>query len=117
MSFATLGGRPYLVAAYLCTPIVTIPLDDIKDGAHIRGKTIAELGYGNTPADLIAYSKTDDGRARDYLMLINFERGASAIPVSQIEAANEKPGIASLVPFGEIAGLEPMSVPLAGALR
>src|SRR5215813_13196902 len=28
MSFATLGGKPYLVAAYTCTPIVTIPLDD-----------------------------------------------------------------------------------------
>src|SRR5215510_5293235 len=68
MSFATLGGRPYLVAAYMCTPIATIPLDDIKDGAHLRGKTIAELGYGNTPADLIAYSKTEDGKARDYLM-------------------------------------------------
>jgi len=41
MSFATWGGKPYLVAAYTCTPIVTIPLDELKDGAHIRGKTIA----------------------------------------------------------------------------
>jgi hypothetical protein len=117
MSFATLGGRPYLVAAYTCTPIVTIPLDDIKDGAHLRGKTIAELGYGNTPADLIAYSTTEEGKARDYLMLVNFERGASAIPVSQVEAANAKPGIESVVQFGQIAGLEPVTAPLAGALR
>src|SRR5499433_2697661 len=35
MSFATLGGKPYLVAAYNCTPIVTIPLDEIKDGTHL----------------------------------------------------------------------------------
>ena len=117
MSFATLGGRPHLVAAYTCTPIVTIPLDEIKDGAHIRGKTIAELGYGNTPADLIGYSKTEDGKTQDYLMLVNFERGASAIPVAQIEAANAKPGIESLVQFGQIFGLEPMSAPLAGAMR
>src|SRR5262245_41340162 len=117
MSFATLGGRPYLVAACTCTPIVTLPLDAIKDGAHIRAKTIAELGYGNTPADLIAYSMTEDGKARDYLMLVNFGRGASAIPVSQVEAANAKPGIESLVQFGQISGLEPMSAPLAGVLR
>ena len=58
MSFASWGGKPYLVAAYTCTPIVTIPLDELKDGAHIRGKTIAELGYGNTPAGMIAYTKS-----------------------------------------------------------
>ena len=102
MSFATLAGRPYLIAAYICTPIVTIPLDDIQDGAHLRGKTIAELGYGNTPADLIPYSKTEGGQSRDYLMLLNFERGASAIPLSQVEAANAKPGIESVVQFGQI---------------
>ncbi len=50
MSFTSWGGRPYLVAAYTCTPLVTIPLDDLKDGAHIRGKTVAELGYGGVPA-------------------------------------------------------------------
>jgi len=117
MSFATLGGRPYLVAAYTCTPIVTIPLDDIKDGAHIRGKTIAELGYGNTPADLITYSKTENGKAQDFLMLLNFERGASAIPLSQIASANAKPGLERVVPFGQTFGLEPTSAPLAGAIR
>jgi hypothetical protein len=117
MSFANLGGRDYLVAAYTCTPIVTIPLDDIRDGAHLRGKTIAELGYGNTPADLIAYSKTEDGKTRDYLMLLNFERGASAIPVSQVEAAIGKPGIEQVVQFGQLSGLDPTSAPLAGAIR
>lgn len=117
MSFATLAGRPYLVAAYTCTPIVTIPLDEIRDGAHLRGKTIAELGYGNTPADLITYSKTEDGQTRDYLMLLNFERGGSAIPLSQVEAANAKPGIEQVVQFGQLSGLEPTAAPLAGAIR
>ena len=49
MTFATLSGKEYLIAAYMCTPLVTIPLDEIRDGAQITGKTIAELGYGNTP--------------------------------------------------------------------
>ena len=117
MSFATWAGKPYLVAAYTCTPIVTIPLDDLKDGTHIRGKTIAELGYGNTPAGMIAYTKTDQGKTEDFLMLVNFERGASVIPVSQVEAASARPGIETLVPFGQITGLDVTPAPLAGTLR
>jgi hypothetical protein len=117
MSFASWGGKPYLVAAYTCTPIVTIPLDDLKDGAHIRGKTIAELGYGNTPADMISYTRTERGKAEDFLLLLNFERGASVIPVSHVEAASAGPGINKLVPFGQITGVDATPAPLAGALR
>ena len=117
MSFATWGGKPYLVAAYTCTPIVTIPLEDLKDGAHIRGKTIAELGYGNTPADMISYSKTEQGKTEDFLKLLNFERGASLIPVSQVEAASAGPGFDKAVPFGQTAGIDVTSAPLVGALR
>jgi hypothetical protein len=117
MSFATLRGKPYLVAAYTCTPIVLIPLDELKDGAHIRGKTIAELGYGNTPADLIAYTKTDQGKTEEFLMLVNFERGSSIIPVSELEAASARPGIETIVPYGKVAGLDVMAAPLAGTLR
>ena len=117
MSFATLGGKPNLVAAYVCTPIVLLPLDELKDGAHIRGKTVAELGYGNSPADLIAYTKTDQGKTEDFLLLVNFERGSSIIPVSELEAASARPGIETLVPFGQIAGLNVMSAPLVGTMR
>ncbi|MDB5322253.1 MAG: hypothetical protein JWN40_3884, partial [Phycisphaerales bacterium] len=94
-----------------------IPLDEIKDGAHVRGKTIAELGYGNTPADLITYSKPENGQSRDYLMLLSFERGGSAIPLSQVEAANAKPGLESPVQYSQLAGLDPIAAPLAGAIR
>jgi hypothetical protein len=117
MSFATWGGKPYLVAAYTCTPIVIIPLEDLKDGAHIRGKTIGELGYGNTPADMISFSKTEQGKTEDFLLLVNFEREADVIPVSQVEAASGRPGMDKVVPFGQIAGLDVTSAPLAGAMR
>jgi len=117
MSFATWGGKSYLVAAYTCTPIVTIPLEDLKDGAHVRGKTIAEMGYGNTPAGLVSYSKTEQGKTQDYLLLVNFQRGASVIPVSQVEAASAGPGMDKPVPFSQIAGLDVTPAPLAGVLR
>jgi hypothetical protein len=117
MSFATWGGKSYLVAAYTCTPLVTIPLEELKDGAHIRGKTIAELGFGNTPADMISYTMTQQGKSEDFLMLVNFERGASLIPVPQVEAASAGPGIDKSVPFGQLAGLNATPAPLAGVLR
>ncbi|MGO4380934.1 hypothetical protein AB4Z19_21875 [Pseudoduganella sp. RAF19] len=117
MSFANWGGKSYLVAAYTCTPVVLIPLDDLKDGAHIKGKTIAELGYGNTPAGMISYSKTDNGKTEDYLLLVNFERVSNIIPVSQLEAADARPGLEKPVPYGQIAGLDVAQAPLVGALR
>lgn len=117
MSFANLGGKPYLVAAYTCTPLVIIPLDALKDGAHVRGKTIAELGYGNTPADMIPYSTTVGGKTESFLMLVNFNRVSDVIPLPELEAARARPGIEKQVPFGQIAGVHVMEAPLAGAMR
>ena len=51
-----------LLAAYLCTPFVTFSLDELQDGAHVKGRTIGEFGSGNYPLDMILYSK--DGRER-----------------------------------------------------
>lgn len=117
MSFAELDGKPYLVAAYTCTPLAIIPLDELKDGAHVRGKTVAELGYGNTPADMVAYSRIEQGKRRDFLMLVNYNRVSDVIPVAELEAANARPGIEKQVPFGQIAGLDVTEAPLAGAMR
>lgn len=117
MSFARLGGQPYLVAAYTCTPLVIIPLDELKDGAHVRGKTVGELGYGNTPADMVSYSQTEQGKTRDYLMLVNYNRVSNIIPVSELDTARMGPGIEKQVPFGQIAGLNVAQAPLAGVMR
>jgi len=117
MSFAKLDGKPYLVAAYTCTPLVLIPLDALQDGAHVRGKTVAELGYGNTPADMISYTMSVNGKTEEYMMLVNFNRVSNVIPVSELQAANARPGIEKVVPFGQIAGLDVQQAPLAGALR
>lgn len=51
-----------LLAAYLCTPFVTFDVDDLEDGAHVRGRTLGEFGSGNYPLDMVVYQK--DGRDR-----------------------------------------------------
>src|SRR5688572_7981444 len=77
------GNEPHLLAAYTCTPLVQFPLSDLKPGAKIKGKTIAELGNRNRPIDMIVYQK--DGK--DYLLLANSSRGIMKINTDSIEKA------------------------------
>ena len=53
MLFDEIEGASTLLASYTCTPLVTIPTKEIQSEADIKGKTIAELGYGNAPIDMI----------------------------------------------------------------
>jgi len=46
--------------AYTCTPLVQFAIPDLKPGAKVKGKTIAELGNRNRPLDMIDYQK--DGK-------------------------------------------------------
>jgi hypothetical protein len=75
------GNEPQLLAAYTCTPLVQIPLSDLKPGAKVKGKTIAELGNMNKPLDMIVYQK--DGK--DFLLLANSSRGVMKINTDKIE--------------------------------
>jgi hypothetical protein len=77
------GNEAHLLAAYTCTPLVQFPLSELKPGAKIKGKTIAELGNRNRPLDMIVYQK--DGK--DYLLLANSSRGIMKISTDQIEKA------------------------------
>jgi hypothetical protein len=75
-------GEPNLLAAYTCTPLVRIPVADLKPGAKIKGTTVAELGNMNRPLDMIVYQK--DGK--DYILMANSARGVMKIPTEGIEA-------------------------------
>ncbi len=79
-------GEPNLLAAYTCTPLVKIPVAELKSGSHLKGTTIAELGNRNKPLDMITYSK--DGK--EYLLMANSSRGVMKIPA---EGADSAPGI------------------------
>jgi hypothetical protein len=77
------GNQPQLLAAYTCTPLVQFPVSDLKPGAKIKGKTIAELGNRNRPIDMIVYKKG----GKDYLLLANNSRGVMKIGTDSIEKA------------------------------
>lgn len=77
----TLQGQPYILAAYTCTPLVKIPLSDLKPGAQVKGTTIADLGSGNSPLDMVPYRK--DGH--DYILVANTSFGLVRVKADRIE--------------------------------
>jgi hypothetical protein len=72
----TLGSETHLIAGYLCTPLVKLPLSALTPGARVVGTTIAELGAGNRPIDMITYSKG----GQEFLLMSNTSRGVMKIP-------------------------------------
>jgi hypothetical protein len=86
-----INGETHLLAAYTCTPLVKIPVSELKPGAKVKGTTVAELGNRNKPLDMIVYKK--DGK--DYLLLANSSRGVMKIPT---EGVGQAEGITKRIP-------------------
>lgn len=82
MQFATIAGQDTLIAAYACSPLVTIPVAELKHGAKVRGKTIGDMGNGQ-PISMVAYH---DGN-EEKLFITNLGRGPVVIPLSGIGSA------------------------------
>ncbi len=62
-----LNGKNSLLASYLCTPLVTIDLDELSKTTHIKGRTVAEFGSGNFPIDMLLYQN----KGRDLILMSN----------------------------------------------
>ncbi|MDB5848927.1 MAG: hypothetical protein JWP29_2679 [Rhodoferax sp.] len=115
MSIATLNGEPSLIAAYTCTPLVTIPLKDLKDGAHVIGKTVAELGWGSAPVDMVGF----DAGEGPMVLLTNSHKAADLMSVADIEAASARPGLSKPIdwPKNPYLGVKAIPVPIAGIAK
>jgi len=92
------GGEQNLIAGYLCTPLVKFPVTTLQPGAKVMGTTIAELGSGNRPIDMVVYEK--DGA--DYLLMSNTSHGVMKIPTSDFDT---QPGLTESVGGGDTAGV------------
>jgi len=74
-------GQQNILAAYTCTPLVAFPVSDLQPGAKVMGKTIAELGAGNSPLDMIVYQQ--DGK--NFILLNNSRRGVMKITADGLD--------------------------------
>ncbi|WP_296701402.1 hypothetical protein [Algoriphagus sp.] len=78
---AEINGKDYLVASYTCTPLVLFPMEDLKAGKHIKGRTIAEMGSGNQPLDILNVEKN----GKSYLVMANSNRPVFRVNFADIE--------------------------------
>ena len=80
-TFVPYGGNASILASYTCTPVVHFSLKDIKAGTQVKGRTVAELGAGNTPIDMVSYLR--DGQ--EYLLVSNARHPLMKIACKDIE--------------------------------
>ena len=76
-----LNKEPTVLASYTCTPLVTIPVSNLKPGEKVKGTTVAELGNQNVPLDMVPYSK--DGK--DYLLMANTRHGLIKVKLEGVD--------------------------------
>lgn len=77
------NGRDEILAAYTCTPLVRIPVSELKNG-KVKGTTVAELGNRNKPLDIITYTKD----SKPYALIANSARGVMKVSLDDIEKVN-----------------------------
>ncbi len=77
----TIDGKNYLVASYTCTPLVLFAMDELKPGAHVKGRTIAEMGNQNTPSNMIWLKENN----QTYLVMANSARPAVKVSYDDIK--------------------------------
>ena len=92
-----LGEEPTLLAGYVCTPLVKIPLNQIKNREKITGTTVAELGNRNRPLDMLVYQQ----HGKNFLLMSNSARGVMKISTDDLESNT---GLTERVANGGVAG-------------
>jgi hypothetical protein len=62
---------------------VKFGIDSLKPGQKVVGYTMMDLGAGNQPLDMIAYSKG----GQDFLLMANSAKGIIKVPTAQFATA------------------------------
>ena len=80
-TFVPYDNNTSLLCSYTCTPVVQFSLSDLKTGAHVMGKTVAELGAHNRPLDIISYQSGGE----EYLLISNLNHPLTKIACKDID--------------------------------
>ena len=82
MQIKNIDGIDQIVAAYTCSPIVLIPLTELKDGAKVKARTLGDMGNGQ-PIDMVSFKM----QGKDMLFVTNNSRMPQVIPLSGLNNA------------------------------
>ncbi len=105
MLVKNIDGIDQLVAAYTCSPIVLIPLTELKDGAKVKARTLGDMGNGQ-PIDMVAFNM----QGNEMLFVTNNSRMPQVIPLSGLNNAKvvtekdfergQKSDLGPVLPYG-----------------
>lgn len=110
-----LDGVPTLIAIYACTPIVRIPLSELTNGAQVRGTMIGEMGFGNTPIDIVPYVNGWDGSSN--VVVTNTNRSAASLNLAAVASAKEMPHGEGVQTVFSVAGVDQFPLPMSGTMH
>src|SRR5262249_4621916 len=94
-----------------CSPLAVFPIADLKQKKSLRGTTIAELGGGNRPLDMISFKQN----GKDYILISNSNRTLMRISAEDIDAA--QPLTTGVKEDYQSAGVKYVSVAMTGVLQ
>jgi hypothetical protein len=109
---AELNGKKFLIASYTCTPLVLFPLSDLKQGTHVKGRTVGEFGAGNRPLDMITMKKDNES----FLIIANSNRPVMKVKYKDIESYQGTLDSPVKEPFAT-AGVPYISFPFVNVLQ
>ena len=87
-------------------------MDKIKPGEHHKGRTVAELGSGNSPLDMIEMKNGD----KRYLVISNTNRPLMKMDFADLEAF-EKSLTTPVTKKGAAVGVEYVNLPYVNVLQ
>jgi hypothetical protein len=70
-----------ILASYTCTPLVVFRTAELAQGNKVMGKTIAELGSGNTPIDMVLYQKGN----QNFILMSNTNNGLIKLSADNLD--------------------------------
>jgi hypothetical protein len=94
-----------ILASYTCTPLVVFRNSELAKGNKVMGKTIAELGSGNTPIDMVIYQKAGQNR----ILMSNTNHGVMSLSAENLDRYD-----AITTPIADTAGTPFTKVNVSG---
>jgi hypothetical protein len=76
-----LNNEDHVLAGYGCAPLAKFSVNELKNNKHVKGATLAELGGGSRPLDMILFQK----KGEDHVLIANSNRSVYKLKVADIE--------------------------------
>lgn len=76
-----LNNQPSILAGYGCAPLAKFSVAELKEKKHVKGFTLAELGGGSRPLDMVLFKR----KGEDHILIANSNRSVYKLKVSDLE--------------------------------